>query len=414
MNPQGVTRVERERTLESVRAFVESINMKEKMGLSHIRTVRYHMDKFREEVLNIGAVRDGHSREAVRRTLKDIREKAEQLDKLAAQKELQGQKDDGGDVFPSERGNICFSIDRVEVDKNFHEQVKALCKALDAVRSAVLANGNVQAAVLNVNGRLTNVRTLKEYDAPGMAYGIAFVLGEEFRWVTKHYVRRQAAPQEAAGGATASPEALATLVQSLERWMSDAEPSCYLDPKVRETRYNDALQQTARIDPESQRSLAQVRTSLQTLEMCKEMVSEFITCSEPDFRERIRAFFSDIRTKSDALKRQAEQREAAGEVDEVNEFPASQRDNVCKKIDEYGLDPEWHLALKRVCDAFDRLRTTALNGGDSDSVMMDIMGNMGALKARPGYAELPINGQVENVFTEEYRWLVSFKASRGL
>jgi len=398
INPLGVARAERDKTLQGVRAFVEGVDLNKPMDLSHIRTIRYHMDVVRQKVLDLGSARDSRSREAVRQTLKEIRQMAEQLDALAAKQESEGHRDDGGDVPPSERGNICLTIDGLETDADFREQVKSLCRALDAVRVAVLANEGVQEAVLMVNGRLWNLRHQTEYGRPGVAYNVALVLAEEFRWVTKALAQRP-------GGA-------APLADSLALWMSEASPNSDMDAKVREARLQDATRKTNDVHPESMRSLAEVRTGLQSLDMCKEMVGAFIACGEPGFRERIRTLLAEVEEKTEALQAMAQEREAAGELDEVAERPASERDNVCTKLDEYALAEDLRAAVVRVCHGFERLRRVALAGGDADAVFVEIMGSMTDLKVKPGYMESPIFGHVETVFTEEYRWLVSFQASK--
>mmetsp|Transcript_8989 Transcript_8989/g.25773 ORF Transcript_8989/g.25773 Transcript_8989/m.25773 type:complete len:468 (-) Transcript_8989:54-1457(-) len=403
----GPSEADREMQLLDIAKFVEGVDPAGRPSLSHIQTLLYHFERFRAEVLSIGSgVTRPRIRALVRKTLKAIRTKRELLTQLAELLEADGQVADGGDKFPSERDNVCNRIEKPIVDKDVREQVKSLCKALDTVRSKILAGEGAEEAVLNVNGRLVNLQGLKGFDMPGLSYAMAQVLGEEFRWVTKQLdLRLQASGGEAEASA-------APVARALRVWMEDVGVPTHSSPAMQESKVMEAYLLVDRIQPEHVDSLRNVRNCIHTLQVCKEQAADFITGSEPELRERIREILRMIKDKTQTLKALEAERVAAGEADEVLDLYASQRDTVCKHVEERGLEAEMRNYVARVCELFDRLRDTALADGDTDAAMMDIIGRMNALKTTKAVMQLPIVVEVDAVFSEECRWLVSYKQSR--
>jgi len=395
--------------LTSLADYVESIDLQAKLTLSHIRTALYHLERFTDEIERRGLVGDARAGEAARALLGDMAAKTEQLVRLAAVRKAQGDVDDGGDILPSQRDNICKAIDRLDFGAEFRNQVKGLCQALDIVRSTILAGEDEENVVLNVNGRLQNLRTLREYERMGVSYAIGFVLAEEWRWVHKQLAQRRAI--HAGARDSTRRHNVKTSAGQISPWMDEAVAITRQAPEAREMRLHTGFYMVDRIHPEELNSLSALRTALQNLELCKNLVAEIITDSDPVGLERIRELLRLIADKARLLKALAMQREAAGEVDLVMELPASQRDNICKHLDRYDIAPELRRDVSSMCDSFELLRKRAAVGGDTDSVMMDIFGRMQTLKRRPAYQDARFAGQLELVFSEELRWLETYTAS---
>jgi len=368
------------------------------MSLSHIRTLMYHVEHMKNRTLDVELFDDDVARATVQEALDTVKMKSEVLNRLAAEKESEGEVDDGGDVLPSQRDNICKTIEGTTLDVEFRQQVMSLCNALDAVRANVLAGEDLEPSVLNVNGRLMNLRGFKDVRVPGVEYMLVSLMAEEFRWVTK----------QLAGRPTAAPGVDFGL---LRVWMNGVVNSKVLDPSERELRLQHASVQVQAIQIEEQRTLADVRNSLHVLEVCKEIVAECIMTSDDAFRERIRDLLRMVKEKAELLRPLAEKMEAAGEVDEVMEVTASKRDNICRNIDDYGLDADWRQCVVSVCKTFDDLRAGALAGEDTDEIMLDLLGRMNMVKTKPGYHQVGIAGELERVYSEECRWFFGFKAA---
>jgi len=399
-------RAARERELFMIAEFVDSLDIDGLLSLSDVRDILWRLEDARIIVLGIGSYRDHLHRDVVRETLREIRTKTETLNVLAARKVAAGELDDGGDVPPSQRDNICQSVERDTgvFDAIFRRDVKHLCEALDTVRTVLLAGENADVAVFEVTGRLNVLRRQKCYALPHVSDEIAFVLGEEWRWVTKRLAERPAA--EGPGGES---KGIETHDGGLKAWLTDVRPYSQDDPEVRERRLRDASKIVRDIDPENQVGLSQVRTNLERLEMCRNMAAESITSNaDPAVLKKVRDILFMVKEKSGILKAQAEQREAAGEVDDVRCLMPSERDNICKNITELDLPRALRGEVEDVCAALDRLhRATVDRGADVDAAIAHVVGTLNLLKKRPDDRASGVAGKLEIVFTEEWRLLGS-------
>mmetsp|Transcript_114522 Transcript_114522/g.329059 ORF Transcript_114522/g.329059 Transcript_114522/m.329059 type:complete len:506 (+) Transcript_114522:31-1548(+) len=409
----GSSRADRNRELAELIEYVHSVNVQEPMTLSNCRDILYHFGRFREKVLGIGSHRDTRTRDAVRAVLREIRIKTDALDQLAAQKVSDGEVDDGGSVPPSQRDNICSAADQFELEAEFRMHVKALCEALDTVREVVLAGKDEEAAVFNVNGRLHTLKAMRDYALSHISWSIATVLGEEWRWVTRQLAQKPPTTATTTQSTTAADGSPSTSApgdreapsKGIDAWLTDAMGPSLLDPKIADKRITDALRIIDKVKLEEQSTLSTVRTSIQRLDLCKEMVVEFITNSDPEVRERIREVLRLIKDKNDALTAMAREKVAAGEVDDVEDSLPSERDNICRNLGDYVLSTGWRTDVRIVCDAMDKLRKTAWAGEDVDGAVAEVLGRLNLLKSRPGYMDMRIAGDLEIVFTEEFRWL---------
>lgn len=397
-----------EQDLLFVSTFVESIDVHAPMNLSQIRNVVCHFDRLKTKLLSQAPSRDDHFRKAVQRTAKALLTKVKILDQLAAQKESEGEVDDGGDILPSERDKFCTTVDQTDVvADDFRMGVKRLCSALDALRAAVLTGKDTTEAMYGIHGCLLQLKVLKDYDAPGVLYSIGSVLAEESRWVTKRLGQRpgtlSALARSVSSLSGAGPEQ-----QWLDVWMGDATTDPLYAPRVADERLEAVRDIVDKIHPDEQTSLSEARNSFHTLEACKGALMEVMAYGNLAFHESAPKLLRVMKQKSEAIAAAIEQMVAVGEVDIVMELPASERDNICKNLDEYDDIPlAWRRGVKGLCDMLDTLRETALLGGDVDVAMAAFLGRMDALKRSPGYQESYIAAEVQNVIAEEFRCILS-------
>jgi len=390
-----------ERDLLLAAQLVDSINARAPMQLSMTRDLLDKLEASRKKVLEAGARRNSRSREVVRAVLRKIRETSDLLKELAAKKEAEGQVDDGGDVLPSQRDNICSSIDEYGLDSGFRDDVKGLCEALDVVRAAILSGSeHEEAAVFEVSGRLNDLRAQKEYNLPQISSRIAALLAEEFRWVTKQFAQRP--------GKSNGKEDMESYPGGLSAWLKDTGALPISDPRVQEMRLKDARDFVAKVHTEGPLTLGSMRTSLELLDIWKQQVVAFIACSEDSFREQIREVLRLIKEKQDALNSLVHQKELEGEEDVIDDVFPSQRDNVCKFVDEFHISVEFVIDVKGVCEALDIMRMMALRRQDIDPALMVVTGRMNALKSRTGYSDQWIAGELDLLVAEEMRWLGRF------
>jgi len=385
--------------------FVDAVNTEALMSLSDITDIIYHLGRLRSRILDIGASRDVRSRREVRRLLHEIRTKSETLKVLSAQKEAKGEVDDGGDVPPTQRVNVCTAIDQWGLDANFTRGVKSLCQALDTVRAAVVAGENLDRPVFEASRRLVKLRHQLEYSLPHVSWAIDSVMGEEWRWVTKQ-LAQQPADADRSSESSPSTESIETRAGGLSSWVTDVLPSTTLDAAAQEKRLQDAFDIAESIRPEraGELTVGALRTSLQGLDLCKGTVAEIITSSGADLRERIRELLQLIKTKSDALKAVIKQREEEGEKDEIGELMPSQRNNICSRVDEYGLTPELREGVRDICDSLDRVRMAGLADEEATAALLEVAGRLNVLKTKLEHVGMLVARDLERVFTEEYFW----------
>jgi len=400
----GSAKPDRKHGLRFVSEYVESIDVSAPMTLSEIRTVLHHLDRFTSTVLTSGTFRhDPRPAEAVWRVAQKISKAAQQLGRLGAKLKSEGEVDDGGAVLPSERNNICNALNGYDHFADFRGELKALCRALDDVRAAVRAGKDEEAAVLDVNDRLQRLKTSKEYELPGVAYAIASLLAEEWRWVTKRLAKRRTKPRPAVKFKSSGGDNIGTAHLSV--WMDDPVLRVDMDPESRAVRLQAARILVDGIRPEKHDSLSAARNAMLVLELCQDLAADLITCKDWDVRERIRILLRDVEHKLQVLRVVAEKREAAGDIDDVNELPVSERNNICKHLEAHDLAPQWRAQVKSVCDSLDRMRKMVLAGREPEPVVMDIVEHIRSLKSMPGYPELKFAGEIEAIFAEELRWL---------
>jgi len=94
------------------------------------------------------------------------------------------------------------------------------------------------------------------------------------------------------------------------------------------------------------------------------------------------------------------------------DLPASQRENICKHVDKYVIDPDWRHGLRSVCESLDKLREMALAGRDTDQVMLETIARLDRLRGMSETSEVDqshIVKAVEAVYAEDCRWLVNYK-----
>eukprot|EP00428_Durinskia_dybowskii_P002678 CAMPEP_0170289896 /NCGR_PEP_ID=MMETSP0116_2-20130129/45022_1 /TAXON_ID=400756 /ORGANISM="Durinskia baltica, Strain CSIRO CS-38" /LENGTH=489 /DNA_ID=CAMNT_0010541347 /DNA_START=123 /DNA_END=1592 /DNA_ORIENTATION=- len=413
--PPGVDKGDRDHDLRLLAGYVDSLNPNHPMSLSEIRVQATHLERVRSRVCNLFRDRDGRNRQMVRSILSNIRLKTDAFNRVAARKESEGELDDGGDVFPSLRDNICSGIDDHSDCDEFREQLRDLCKALDSVRAAVLAGEDHQAAVFEVNGRLAALRIQKEYAQSSVNWGVAVLLGEEWRWVTKQLARRSLSEGEHGDSKSApkgqSTPQLADLRKpgsGIDSWLTDVLACSHqADPAIASARLQEAEQAIRKVVPEQHDSLSALYTSLDRLEIHRELLAEFVTCVEPALHEQIRKVLRMIKAKTDALEALADIREAAGEEDDLGDAFPSQRDNICSRFEDYGLAPELREIVRDVCEALDKMREATNTDGDTEAAVMRVLGRLQALQMRPGYGDMPFAGEIEHVFAEEWRWMNS-------
>mmetsp|Transcript_24759 Transcript_24759/g.71548 ORF Transcript_24759/g.71548 Transcript_24759/m.71548 type:complete len:475 (+) Transcript_24759:111-1535(+) len=396
--PPGVDKGDRDHDLRLLAGYVDSLNPNHPMSLSEIRVQATHLERVRSRVCNLFRDRDGRNRQMVRSILSNIRLKTDAFNRVAARKESEGELDDGGDVFPSLRDNICSGIDDHSDCDEFREQLRDLCKALDSVRAAVLAGEDHQAAVFEVNGRLAALRIQKEYAQSSVNWGVAVLLGEEWRWVTRQLARR--------GGAASDGD----LTRSLEAWMTEVSVRNAADERVRNLRLQDAWGVVNNVHVDESLGLGLVRTHVGRLEMVKEMVVDIIRSSDPELLEDIRELLRTVKEKTSSLKALAKRKEAAGEVDDIGETLPSQRNNICKHLAEFGLEPDFSAEVRRLCAALDKWHT--LVDDEDDTTVFEVLGRMAFMKRRSNYANTSIAGELETVLADEWGWIQARQAER--
>jgi len=391
--------------LETATKFVKAINVNALRTLGNIRDILFRLEAWRAKLLRSTEFRKTRTREAVKEVMREIRAKVEMLNRVADLRESEGEVDDGGEMFPSERDNICKTIDKYEVDATFLEGVHRLCEALDAVRVAFTKGENEAAAVTNVSMRLDTLKLKQDYRLPHISCRISTVLGEEWRWVTKRLAERSQAAGTRAKS-VASPPSVEALAGGLLDWMTDVALYTHLNPMVRDARLKEAYAIVNSIESVDRLGLAVVRTCLRRLELCQRMVAECIISGDPVLRKQIRDVLQLVKAKSDALHARARQLESAGiSEDDPSDLLPSERNNICKSLDEHDLAPDLYKEVKQVCNSMDKLHRAALNGGDTFVAMRLVLERMDVVRGRPGYADMPFAGDLEAVFSQEWRWL---------
>jgi len=404
--------VDSERELSSIMEFVETVDPEEPMSLSHIRTVLYHFERARADVLGRCSLRgDSRYRDHVREILRMLRTKIEALTRLAKEKEAAGEVDDGGEIPPTLRINICTGFVHAVIDDDTTAQVEALCRALDQVRAAVMAGEGEEEAVCAVNGRVIKLQGMNGFQAPGVPHAMAEVLEEEYRWVTKRLARRPAPPEAREDGAP--PDVTETVASMVGYWM-DHVSAGVANPSMSEAKVElfHQFDVVSAIDLENRTSLRKIRTNLHILRTCKETAAKLVKRTAPDSLQHLRDLLRQIKEKSAALEAQAKQREAEGEVDEVSVYPASQRASVCRNLDKYDVAPGERDQLARICKSLDTLRAAALAGADTDTLHMGLIGRFDYLAHMPGFQERPAAFEIVDLFIDEERWLANYLDSK--
>jgi len=393
--------------LDQATEFVNAIDVRAIMTLSDIRSILYRLDDWRTRLLKSSAFRKSRTREAVKELLREIKSKAEQLQRTETMRELEGDVDDGGDDMPSQRENICKSIEKYDFDANFSDEVKHLCEALDAVRAAVSADRNGTAAVADVSARLATLRSRQEYALPYVSSRISTVLAEEWRWVRRQLAQR--AEAASIGGSILSPPDV-ELAAGLDDWLVDVAVTSHLGPMERDARLRDASLIVNGTEAWEELSLDEVNTCLYRLEVCQNLVAECIVLADPVLRGEIREVLHALKASKDALAARAEQLEASGAQETVlSDLSPSQRDNICKHLEELGLERDLYRDVRRICQSMDKLHAAVLTGGDHWPLTRVLVARLTELRQKPGYDDLPVAKGLEAIFAQEWRWL----ASRG-
>jgi len=396
------TEVEKELSLAG--KYVDVINVEdETLTLSNVRDILYNLERLKSNLQKVGPFRETRTRLSARRIQNHIRTKSEALTALAAKKEAEGELDDGGDVPASQRDNICKTIDQLEVCDDFRVGVKRLCEALDKVRTATLAGEDISVPVHQVNGWLDDVRTQKDYALHNVSWGIACVMGEERRWVSR---RLESRPADFGAAPAGGGNVWAEMLQS---WLDDAAAYGEKDGSLQLKRFSHALSIVRSFDVEEEHSLSDVRTFIHRLQLCSEMVAECIVSCPDHLRDQIREVLGMIKDRSELMEELATAKEKMGEVDDVLEVPPTKRNNVCKNIDAYDIEAYVRQELKQICTILDRVREAARAGVDTDMISMEVVGRLSALKRRPGYEDLDVAGEMELILAEEHRWLRVFE-----
>jgi len=421
--PDNLERAVRDRELRVAQEWVDSVNVKDarKVRLSSIRDIIDRLEVLRAKVLEVGSHRDAHSRQTVRDLLRDIRLKSDELSELATKKAAKGEADDGGSTPPSMRSFICKAIDRLQVEATFREDIKGLCAALDAVRDAVALGGNEEMAMFEVAGRLNSLKSKPDYAVPLITRSIGALLGEEKRWVSKRLVGRpKTRAATTATAATITPAPVAPSVAQpavyngtdsnasvpLKGWVADdAIVNPQLDPVLRAKGLNEAIRVVRKIQVFDNLTLSAVRCHMGRLAWCKDHVATMITGSDPATHAMIRDLLTQVKEKSHALEALAERRLAEGDIDNGGDMMPSQRDNICKKLDTYNLEPDLHEEVRKICESLDRLRRIILSGEEPESGLFEVLGRVQTVKDRPGYADMAIAGELEVILGEEWRWV---------
>mmetsp|Transcript_15747 Transcript_15747/g.44825 ORF Transcript_15747/g.44825 Transcript_15747/m.44825 type:complete len:474 (+) Transcript_15747:102-1523(+) len=374
--------------------FVDAINVESPLTLSTIRDILYRFEDLRMRVLCPGLSRKLVANTKAKRILRDMNEKKDILTRLASQKESQGEVDDGDEIPPSRRENICKTIEFHAVGSDFRDDIWQLCRSLDKLRAAVSAGESAEKTVFEVSGLMRFIRKGEEYALPLISGGLTRLLEQECRWAA----RRLAAPGAPIKSPTEGDEVCAGIFRS---WTNHSEACA-----VRPTTIRQFYSAVEGIDPDEYRgfSLSLIRTTLLRLELLEDEVAERIAdCADPSTRGRLRDVSRRIKSKSDALQALADQAMEAGETDSVFDALPSERTTVCKSLDEYRLSPEVRHEVAGVCSSLDRLRTAVLAGGDEeDAAYMEVVGRLTALKSRPDYMNLDIAGELELAFAEEW------------
>jgi len=423
----GKDRAARERELEESARFVDSVNFKHVLSLSDTRDILFRFEALRSKVLAIAAYRDMRSHPEIRRLLHDIRTKSDLLKEMAMRKESEGEVDDGGDVFPSQRDNICTTIELYDVKPEICEEVKLLCDSMDALRALILAGEREAVAVREVSGHLHRLKDLRAYDVGAVAWGIASLLGEESRWRKKVLARLPSSRLEDPES-SASAEATEAAVQeapvaeysrrtkpseqgkeveampSISQALSDIGLYPHLDLDQREAGLREAQDYARKISIEDDTDPNVLRTHLLRLDLYTELVADYIKSSDAAFLEKIRGVLQLIKEKWIAIKAAIADKELEGKGGFLTDLRPSQRSSVCRNMDALGLAADLRAKVKNICESLDRVRDVVEDGDDGEAALMKVFRRVNSL-VNTGRLDKELTIDLELVVAEEWRWV---------
>jgi len=176
----------RESWLQEAQFLAQSTVPEEIPTLSRLRTSLFRLGFVKEKLSEQLASSNPFFRQKIQKVLSLTQEKVDALEALAAQREAAGEIDDGGDVPPSQRDNICTHPGDFDISAELREEVARICVSMDKIRAAVFAGLDEEHAVLEAAGRINVLKSMPVSLNVRVVTELECVLLEEIRWVDHH------------------------------------------------------------------------------------------------------------------------------------------------------------------------------------------------------------------------------------